>query len=42
MKPKIAVIGANSLVGSNIYRALKKKGYDVTGTYFKNPHTKLE
>ena len=33
-KPKVLLIGASSLIGSHIYRALVESDYQVTGTYF--------
>jgi len=31
----IFIIGASGLIGGNILNYLKKKGYKVSGTYFK-------
>ena len=40
-KIKILVIGASGLIGNSLYNYLKKKGYDATGTYFRNKKKKL-
>jgi len=35
-KPKVMVIGASGLIGSNIYYELKDNGYEAIGTYYTN------
>ena len=38
MTHKVAITGANGLVGANLSRELLKKGYEVKALYFRNKH----
>ena len=40
-RKNILILGATGLVGSNLFKYLKKKNYKVNGTYFKNKKKNL-